>query len=50
MRFGLKKLYNELYSLEADLNRAEYYVEIENLEEEIAFLEGVIWNLEQEEI
>ena len=43
---SLSKLYNELYLLQAELERAEYYVETKNLEEEIGFIEGVIWNLE----
>ena len=46
----MNKLYNELYRLVADLERAEYSTERQNLEEEIKFLEGVIWNLEQNEM
>ena len=42
----IEKLYNELYSLEAELDRAEYHVEIINLEEEIKFIEGLIFNIE----
>ena len=46
----MEKLYSELYRLENDLDTAEYHVERENLEREIGFLLGVIYNLEQDEI
>lgn len=39
----MEKLYRELYRLLADLDKAEHSVEIENLNREVAFIEGIIF-------
>ena len=42
----LERLYTELYRLQAELDQADYHIEFTNLEEELCYIEGLIYNIE----